>query len=77
MAAILGCYNYLFPCPPGRGGAGARFPRPAKRLRVAPAPLQRPAEAASLLHSLLHPRGLTGWSRRRERGGEGRDWEEE
>lgn len=59
---------------PGRGGAGARFPRPPKCLLAAPAQPQSLAPAAGLLHNLLQPCGLKGWSRRREGGGEGRDW---
>lgn len=49
-----------------------------------PPPSQTPAGCSSspsasggscgLLHSLIHPRALTGWSRRREGGEDGRDW---
>lgn len=66
--------THLFPFSPGRGGAGALFPRPPKRLLAAPAQPRRLATAAGLLHSLSHSRGLKGWNRRREGGGEGRDW---
>lgn len=60
---------------PGRGGAGACFPRPPpKRFLAAPAQPQSLAAAAGLLHSLLHPSGLKGRRRRREGRGEGRDW---
>lgn len=74
MAAILGSYSYLFLSSPGRGGTGARLPRPPKRLLAAPAQPRRLAAAAGLLHRLLHPPGLKDWSQRREEGGEGRDW---
>lgn len=69
-----GGVTHLFPFSPGRGGAEALFPRPPKRLLAAPAQPRRLATAAGLLHSLSHSRGLKGWNRRREGGGEGRDW---
>lgn len=58
------------------GRCWGSFPPPRKRFRAAPARLPRLSNAPSLLHSLLHPRGLRGTSRRREGKGEGRDWGE-
>ncbi|XP_007472187.1 PREDICTED: LOW QUALITY PROTEIN: DEP domain containing 4 [Lipotes vexillifer] len=62
------------PSPPGGAVLGLFSPAPPKRLLAAPAQPRRLATAAGLLHSLSHSRGLKGWNRRREGGGEGRDW---
>lgn len=70
----LGGHSPLSLLPPWRGGAGACFPRPSKRLLAAPAQPWRRAAAAGLLHSLSHSRGLKDWNWRREGGGVGRVW---
>ncbi|XP_006871189.1 PREDICTED: DEP domain-containing protein 7 [Chrysochloris asiatica] len=66
--------THLFLSPPGRGGAGTRFPRPPKRDVAAPAQPRHLAAPARLLHSLLRASGRESWSPTREEGEEGRDW---